>query len=130
MFILKKQITAWWPVKVAVPDDKTAGRFIEHKFEVEFTLLDRDQAKARDDARSLILDGKGDAKDIIEEVNDFDDQTYVDLISDWRGVLDEDKAEVPFSRDMLVLALKQPLVRQAITKSYEEMASGEIRRKN
>ena len=79
---------------------------------------------------AVILDGKGDAKDIIEEVNDFDDQTYVDLISDWRGVLDEDKAEVPFSRDMLVLALKQPLVRQAITKSYEEMASGEIRRKN
>lgn len=130
MFILKNEVKAWWPVKVKEPDPKCAGRFIEHKFDAEIRVLDRDQAKVRDDARNELLNGGGEAKDIIEALNAFDDETYVDLISDWRGIVDEDKREVPFSRDTLMLALKQPHVRAGIARAYEEMATGEIRKKN
>lgn len=130
MFILKDQITAWWPVKVNEPDEKSAGRFVEHKFEVLFTLIDQDQAIARDEARSALIKDDGDPADIIRALQAFDAETFADRISDWRSVFNESKKEVPFSRDMLLLALKRPLIFAAIQRAYQEMASGELRRKN
>src|SRR4051812_4719159 len=98
MFILKDEIKAWWPVKVREPNPKSAGTFQEFKFEIEMRLLDRDQAQERDDARSEILGREGDARETIEALNAFDDETYLDLVSNWRGVVDEDKNEIPFDR--------------------------------
>lgn len=130
MFVLKDQITAWWPVKVNEPDPKSAGRFIEHKFEVEFTVLDQDAANARDEARAELLHGDGEAKDIVKAIQAFDAETIADRVSDWRSVFDADKKEVPFSREMLLTALKRPHIYAALMRAYQEMASGEVRRKN
>lgn len=130
MFVLKDETKVWWPVKVRVPDEKSPGRFIEHTFDAEITLIDRDQANSRDALRSEILNSENNPREIIDALQAFDDETYCQLVSDWKGVLDEQKREVPFSRDMLVKALKQPLVRAAFERAYAELASGEVRRKN
>lgn len=130
MFILKDQITAWWPVKVNEPDEKSAGRTIARKFEVLFTLLDQDEANAQDEARAELLNGDGDPRDIIRAVQAFDAETWADRITDWRGIFDEAKKEVPFDREILLRALKRPLIQVAIARAYQEMASGEARRKN
>lgn len=130
MFILQDEIKVWWPVKVKVPDEKSLGRFIEHTFDAEFLLIDRDQANARDDQRAELLSSDGDPKDIVRALQAFDDETYCQIVSDWKGVLDKQKREVPFSHALLIQALKQPLVRAAFERAYAELTSGEVRRKN
>jgi uncharacterized protein YicC (UPF0701 family) len=131
MFILKETITAFWPVRVKEPNPKSPGTFTEYKFEVEFTLLNRDQAQAQNDLRSEMLkDEMRTAKEILDDVDQFDTNSFVEAISDWRGVYDEAKNEIPYSRDMLITAMNRPLIRKAIAEAYNEMASGEGRRKN
>ena len=130
MFILKDEIKAWWPVKVKEPNPNSPGTFVTHKFEVEFTLLNQDEANARNDARAALINDEGDPGTILKAIQAFDAETYADRISNWRGVFDEDKREVPYSRDMLLQALKRPLINVAIGEAYQEMASGEVRRKN
>lgn len=130
MFVLKDEVKCWWPVKVNVPDDKVAGRFIQHTFDVEFTLVDRDRAQEQSDERNAILNSGKPTDEIVRELEAFDDTTWLKAISNWRGVFDQDKTEVPFSSDLLARALKQPLTRKAIQEAYAELASGEVRRKN
>lgn len=124
MFILRDEIKSWWPVEVREPNPASPGTFIKHKFEVEFTLINQDEANARNDARSALLKDDGEAGEIIRALQAFDAETYVDRISDWRGVYGEDKREVPYSRDTLLQALKRPLIQVAIAEAYEKMASG------
>jgi predicted house-cleaning noncanonical NTP pyrophosphatase (MazG superfamily) len=137
MFVLKDEIKAWWPVEVKEPDTKVAGRFITYKFEVEFRLIDRDEGKAHNDQRAAILKKAEDLdlteaerERILEELIAFDDDSYLEVISDWRGVIAEDKSEVPFSSSVLMKALKRPHIRAAIDLAYAEFQGGEGRRKN
>ena len=130
MFILKDQITAWWPVKVNEPNPKSPGTFTRHTFEVEFTLLDQDEANARNDLRAELLNSPGDPGDILKALQNFDAETFADRITDWRGVFDNDKKEVPYSREMFLKALKRPHILVAVSESYEEMARGKVRSKN
>jgi hypothetical protein len=130
MFILKDEVSVWWPVKVKQPDEKKAGRFVEFEFELEMRIMDRDEIEERGRKRVEILEAEAAPADVLRRVNEFDDETFVDVITDWRGVLDEDKEPIAFSRDILIKALKRPLIRKAIEKAYSDLCSGEVARKN
>jgi hypothetical protein len=135
MFVLKKEIKAWWPVKVSEPDEGMPGHFAEYEFEVLFRLLDRDEARAQNDARAKLIEGDASvaslsaANERLQAIEQFDDESFVGVISDWRGILDERKAEVPFSEAILRQALKRSHIRKAIFEAYQRMA-GEGLRKN
>ncbi|MDO6967022.1 hypothetical protein [Rhizobium alvei] len=136
MFVLKKEIKAWWPVKVSEPDETIPGHFADYEFEVLFRLLDRDEARAQNDARARLIEGDASvtslssANERMRAIEQFDDDSFVGVISDWRGIQDERKAEVPFSEAILRQALKRPHIRKAIFDAYQAMASGEGLRKN
>lgn len=130
MFILKDEIKAWWPVKVKEPNPSSPGTFITHKFEVEFTLINQDEANAMNEARALIFkDDALEPGEIVKSLQNFDAERFAERISNWRGVFGEDKREVAFSREILLDALKRPLIYAAVAEAFEDMASGG-RRKN
>jgi hypothetical protein len=130
MFIFKDEVSVWWPVKVKQPDEKKPGRFIDYEFEVEMRIMDRDELEERGRQRAELLEAQDAADVVLRRVNDFDDESWADVITDWRGVFDEDRTEIPFSRAILVKALKRPLIRNGIQQAYQDLCSGEVRRKN
>lgn len=130
MFVLKAETTAWWPVNVKVPDEKVAGRHVKFTFEAKFTLIDADQAQARNDARAELLTSGEPAEEIMRRLNAFDFETWTTMVTDWRGVKDEEGDDVPFSDAVLISAVKQPHIRAAFERAYAEIAGGEAARKN
>lgn len=129
MFVMKKQTTVWWPVKVDVPVDHL-GRFVEHEFEAEFLIISADAAQAREDKRAEFLSATGSAAQVMRDLNTYDFASWADLVLNWRGVQDEDREEIPFTTDMLIAAVKQPLTRAAFERAYAEILAGKPRRKN
>lgn len=130
MFVFKDEVSVWWPVKVKQPDEKKPGKFAEYEFELEMRIMDRDEIEERAKKRAELLEAQDDPAGVLKRVNDFDDETWIDVITDWRGVQDEDKEEIPFSREILGKALKRPLIRTGIQQAYQDLCSGEVRRKN
>ncbi len=120
MFKLKTDLTCWWPVKVKEPDPKKPGKFAEYQFEVEFRILARDEAQARSAARAAILEKTGDPKEILAELESFDDRAYHDTILDWRGIVDDADKALEFSPANLDEALRHNRIRAAINRAYEE----------
>lgn len=123
MFKLQSSLSCWWPVKVKEPDPKKPGKFIEHQFEAEFHIITRDEASRRNAARSAILDKKGDNKDILAEIEAFDDRAYHATILNWRDVVDDDDKPLEFSAAALDAALQHNRVRAALNRAYEEAVS-------
>lgn len=119
MFILKDEISYRWPVKVRVPGAGGDGRFEEQSFKVEFAALKRDEAEALDtEVHAALLAGDETQRDrLLERV-----------VIGWDGIVDESKAEVPFSPETLRAALQWPWVRLALYAAWTESQSGEKRR--
>lgn len=123
MFKLKENLTCWWPVKVREPDPKKTGKFVEHEFEAEFKILTRDEAQSRNAARNAILEKKADAKEIMADLEAFDDQAYHDTVLDWRGIVGDDDKPLEFSGKALDAVLGHNRVRHALNRAYEEAIS-------
>lgn len=130
MFVMKKATTTWWPVNVKVPHEKIVGRFETHTFEAEFKIIDADEGQARQDARATLLQSDDAPEVVLKALNEFDFETWSNMVINWRGVFDENKNEIEFSHEMLIQAVKQPLTRAAFERAYHEIVSGEARRKN
>lgn len=138
MFVLQDVVTIWWPVEVKVPDAKVHGRFVTQQFEAEFKVLNADDGQARMAERAEVLGGKESdedeaerpVRDVVKELQEFDFATWATIVLDWRGVQDADRQEVPFSDDLLIKAVKQPLTRKAFERAYAEILSGEPKKGN
>jgi hypothetical protein len=148
MFTLKKKATCWWPVKVKWPDEKVTGRELTHEFEIELRLLDQAEIEKQEADRMAIIETaareaseiSGDDADanaaaqsesLTKRLSDHSNQTYLDTITGWRNIRDDEtKDEIPFSDEMLLLALAQPRVRAAIQIAVNEAIHGGARSKN
>lgn len=105
MFVLAKEASYSWPVKVSTPKD--GGTYEKSTFEVKFKRLQ--QSKLRK---------------VLKDEEATDASFCRDVVLDWKGVKDESGAEVPFSETALDQLLEIPGVAKSIVDAYLESVSG------
>lgn len=92
-----------WPVSVDVPDD--GGKIRKFEFTGTFNLLDddaKDAIAAESRAAAPAEDGSDEAVNAWKAVSV---DRIMHFLADWKGVVDQDKNPVPFSKDnMLAIA--------------------------
>ncbi len=114
MFKLQQSDSYSWPIKVKMPTD--GGRFIEQTFDAVFKRLPASKTKELVEAESM---------------NDIEFAKSV--IVGWKGITDDNGAEVPFSEGTRDALLDVPSVATAIVEAYLMSASGQkdgAKRKN
>lgn len=137
MFVLRKTLTTWWPVKVYEPDPENPGTFAEQEFEIELEILDDDAVKAHREARAAIFEAatadtsESGLAQTQEKLEDLDRNHFLRTCRNWRQVVDDSQAPVIFSEQIFLQALKRPHVREAIVHAYNEaIDTGKARLKN
>ncbi len=113
MFVLKQSETYTWPVTVKFP--VSGGRHSEEKFDAEFKRITQSKVK---EIQQQIAD---------ELITDID--LAKEVLVGWRGVLDENKNEIPFSIEAKEQLLDVALVGSAVAQAFFESFSG-AKRKN
>ncbi|MFB2553338.1 hypothetical protein [Ensifer soli] len=137
MFVVVDTLTCWWPVKVLEPHPTRVGVVVEHEFEVEFEILDREENKVLQDMRAAILKeaaeiGGDDAIAQAErKLEEHDEEAFRRVLRNWRKIVDQNKAEIPFTLENLSRVLTRDHVRAAINRAYQDAISQDkARRKN
>ncbi len=126
MFKLVQNLTVWWPVKVIEPDPEKPGSFVEHTFEVELEILDRDYSKNRDAMRVELLKtaeadpSEENLKRVQAELDAFDTASFTRVVKNWRGVIGEKDEVIPFSNETFAAALKLERIRVALNRAYQD----------
>lgn len=107
----------WWPMLVRIPDPETPGAVIEQRLEV---LL---QARPQDE---LIAEQR--------RINAIDDpierlvaerEVQAAAVHGWRGVVDDDGSDVPFSAAALSLAMQHSWFRASLHRAWAESLEGQ-----
>ena len=104
-FVISKPATFFWPVKVELAVDN--GKYEKQSFDAEFKRLP--QSKIEE------IVGKIRSEEITSDV-----LLARDLIVGWRGVLDDQGNEVPFSEAMKDQLLDVPTVASSIVSAFFE----------
>ena len=126
MFKLVQNLTVWWPVKVIEPNPEKPGSFVEHSFEVELEILDRDYSKNRDAMRVELLKkaeadpSEENLKRVQGELDAFDTASFTRVVKNWRGVVDAKDEVIPFSNEAFAEALKLERIRVALNRAYQD----------
>lgn len=115
-FILTSKNLFWWPVIVQAPDPETPGKFIEQRLEIRFDVPDQ--------ADEVAYQEKYAAAKTQRERVEMEMHRLLGVISDWRGVEDEARKDVPFSAEIVTAALQQPWFRAGVYKALAESISG------
>jgi hypothetical protein len=129
MFKLVHNLTVWWPVNVIEPDPDKPGSYVEHTFDVELEILDRDYATNRDKMRGELLKSaekdpsEENLKHVQAELEEFDTASFTRVIKNWRGVVDEKEKVIPFTNETFAAALKLERIRIALNRAYQEAIS-------
>ncbi len=128
MFKLGKERKVWWPVKLAATNE--AGESSTVTIRALITLLKADELLALRTAplQKLAAAGAGaDPAALIERIAG-EEQAFTALlaahVTDWRGVVDDEGADVPFSAEALAAALEYADVRQAFGTALREASTG------
>jgi len=111
---IKQSDTFWWPVTVMVPVD--GGRHDKQTFDVEFARLGISEAE-----RLVGEIGTGERSEL---------DGFRQMVKGWRGVLDADEQEVPFSDGALQQVLDIPTVGASILEAFRGANNEVARRKN
>lgn len=120
-FKLTKTYEYWWPVTVVMPDPKRPGKFIEAKFEALLEPLPLDEQLADlDEDRATATTRENVERNL---------QRLARTVKGWRGILDEGDEPLPFSDEMLEMALQQAPFRAAIQKALQDSQNGEAARR-
>lgn len=134
MFKMVKTLTTWWPVKVYEPNPEKPGTFSEFEFEIEFEIIDRDEAKKLDDEREAIFaEGAADTgpdkiRSTQEKLDALQVREFQRVTRNWRGIVDDDDKVFPFTNENLLVALKRQHIREGINVAYSEaIATGKAR---
>ena len=140
MFKIVKNLAIWWPVSVLEPDDDNPGTLVEKKFQAQFLIRSRDEAKALQEERNALLKQLPGSDDYLkdytaasakaEEVNAaieaHDNKVFHLNVTNWKDVVaDDGKTQLPFSSDALDMALNLDRVRLALVKAYDEAVSND-----
>lgn len=113
MFKIVQPATVSWPVSVEIPVD--GGRMEKHSFDATFRRITRSDLAD--------LTAKIQANELTE------DDVIRQNLADWRGVVDADGEQVPFSETALDTMLDIPKVGPAILQAFFDSIAG-ARRKN
>lgn len=116
MFVVTKEHTFWWPVKVRIPDPDKAGELNEATFNMRFKAV----AKDRNDE----LIAKNGTLPNVDQTIAFIREAAID----WNDVVDGNKEAVPFSQDALTDMLLYPWARDGIVNAYTAAISGQAAR--
>ncbi|MGO6954162.1 hypothetical protein ACC740_05520 [Rhizobium ruizarguesonis] len=129
MFKLVHNLTVWWPVNVIEPDPDKPGSYVEHTFDVELEILDRDYATNRDKMRGELLKSaekdpsEENLKHVQAELEEFDTASFTRVIKNWRGVVDEKEKVIAFTNETFAAALKLERIRIGLNRAYQEAIS-------
>lgn len=123
-FSVVDEYTYWWPIKVERPDEKRSGHWKTESFEMQFAAIDQDTAKAMQDEITALP--------TLEERMARQYDEVLKAARNWRGVVDAEGEEVPFSIDMLETMMKAATwYRAGIFKSfYGSLSKDEGRKGN
>lgn len=105
MFILKKEASYYWPVKITQPTGNGATE--KSTFDIHFKRISQSRLKEAINS---------------PEANDVD--FAKEVVIGWRGVHDEEKKEIQFSESAFADVLEIPGVAAAISTAYLESISG------
>lgn len=98
-FIVSSRPSYTWPVTYSMPVD--GGKYEKHTFDIEFKRLPQSEVK-----KWLETEDKTDS-----------DMARV-IVMGWKGILDENKQEIPFSQSELDKLLELPRFAVCITTAY------------
>lgn len=112
-FVLKRSDSFFWPISFDVPED--GGKHKRQTFDAEFRRLPQSRLKELGD-----LLGQG-------EISDSD--AVAEMLCGWRGVMDDENEEVPFSDGMMRQLLDVPFMAATIFEAYTDSLQG-AKRKN
>jgi hypothetical protein len=113
MFVLSQSQSYFWPVEIEMP--VSGGKFEKSTFDAEFKRLA--QSRIKEILKQLGESDYGDS-DLCKEV-----------LVGWKGILDENKAEVPFSESARDQLLDVAVVAGCIVKAFFASLNG-AKRKN
>lgn len=114
-FILSLQDSYFWPVKIELPKD---GRFEQTSFDGEFKRLPQDRVNEimiMAQRLNIAVKNSEDLDGLLKDVEIADE-----VLCGWKGILDEDKKEVPFTEAMKATLLQVPGIAASITQSWVE----------
>lgn len=107
----------WWPVTVRVPDAENPGKVIEQTFRAEFEPLSPEEEQESVEAIQKLTTAR--------EIHAHGLEQSARVVRNWEGVIDGQGNPVPFSPEMLALALKKSWFRLGIQQALKESLSGE-----
>ncbi|MBP0439433.1 hypothetical protein [Tianweitania sediminis] len=120
-FRLVSEHLYWWPVDVSMPDPEAAGKLMTMKFEARFKAV-----------RESVLRAKGTEISQIDNPNERvaqEVEQLLDVITDWRGVVDENDAAVPFTKDALREAMEMQWFRTAVFRAWGDSMRTDVARR-
>lgn len=117
-FVLKKEHTWKWPVKVRIPHPTRIGTFETHQIDMFFRAISNDEAKAISAELDLLTTD--------EEIDDHKDTVLRRAITGWdeQTVSDDEGNPIPFSTEALNEVLQFPWGRLAAYEAYGAAISG------
>lgn len=108
MFVLATGSVYSWPVTVQIAS--SGGKFDKFTFDLTFKRVTQSRLK-----------------DILgaEDMKTLSDAEFCkEIVLGWKGVVDENHAEIPFSMEALDKLLEIPMVAKAIVTAYLESVAG------
>lgn len=115
-FVLKKEASYSWPVSIEMPTD--GGKFEKSTFDAIFRRVPQSRITAiQVEAQKLKLAILND-EDITGLVKD--QEIADEVLIGWKGILDEDGDELPFSESAKAELLEVPMVAAAILMAFAD----------
>jgi hypothetical protein len=131
-FVFRTTLEFFWPVTVKLPSQTTPGAFDAFSFEVQLAGLDRSVMRKHAERASMTGSASITGQDIGQTAapETAEDAALKEMVTGWRGIVDEAGQPIAFSPSALDQLLDLPWVRRGLWTAVYEAASGEAARKN
>ncbi|PTV94018.1 hypothetical protein C8J27_11069 [Rhodobacter aestuarii] len=116
-FVMVSKHLYWWPVTVRMPDPDNAGQFLEQSFEMQFEAQPREAVLAHKEHYDTLTTDR--------ERIAADKEQMRAVCRSWRGVIDEEGADVPFAQALLDDAVGLPWFRTGVMRAIAEASFGQ-----
>lgn len=121
-FVPTDELLYWWPIKIRMPHPAKSGQWKEESFEMQFRAVGADRIRELLDEYAALKTP--------EERDAHENDQLLEAACDWRGVVDDEKEEVPFSPEMLRSMLKAAVwFKQGIYDSYNRSLHADAARR-
>lgn len=107
----------WWPMVVRMPDPDNPGAVIEQRLEVLLQARPQDELIAEQRRISTLADP---VEQIVAERN-----SLAAVIHSWRGVVDDDGTDVPFTPAARDQAMQHSWFRAGLSRALAESLAGQ-----